>query len=314
MTEQLAVLPRLLTGLSEDELTVPLLYLSSVDAGWEGVVAEAFYEPSQLEGWVAPVLSDISLILFRGGAMRIEHRPPNGDWKAYSVRQGDLSLRPAAGTTYEVRWNRISSAPAQTFHVHLSNEVFARTAQEVTGYDPTRLSLVARTGFQDPLMAQIGLALWRELELGTPAGRLYAQSAAQILAVHLLRHYTSAGSAIREPSGRLTQQQMARITDFVQAHLSQNISLDVMAQQVGFSPYHFARLFRRTMGESPHQFVLRQRIERALRLLDDAHVSLAEVAIASGFTDQSHFTQNFKRQLGLTPRAYRRDRALRADM
>ncbi|MGZ6392203.1 MAG: AraC family transcriptional regulator, partial [Ktedonobacterales bacterium] len=269
MTEQLAVSRRVSMKSPGDELTVPLLYLSSADAGWEGLVAEAFYEPVQLEGWVTPVRTGISLVQFRGGAMRIEQRSPNGAWEAYSARQGDLSLRPGVGTTYEVRWKSISSAPTRTLHLHLSDDVVARTAEEVAGYDPAQLTLVERAGFRDPLLEQIGLALWGELEQEAPAGQLYAQSAAQMLAVHLLRHYTAEGRVIREPPGRLMPQQMRRVTDFVQGHLNQNLTLDVLAQQVGFSAYYFARLFRRTTGESPHQFVLRRRTERALRLLED---------------------------------------------
>ncbi len=94
------------------------------------------------------------------------------------------------------------------------------------------------------------------------------------------------------------------------AHLSQDLSLDVLAQQVGFSPYHFARLFRQTMGESPHQFVLRQRIQRAQHLLKEADVPLAHIALECGFANQSHLSLVFKRHLGLTPRAYRQDRQI----
>jgi AraC family transcriptional regulator len=86
-----------------------------------------------------------------------------------------------------------------------------------------------------------------------------------------------------------------------------------LAQQTGFSPYHFARLFRQTTGESPHQFVLRLRIERAQQLLEKMDVPLSHIALESGFTDQSHLTQAFKRHLGQTPHAYRRDRSINAD-
>jgi len=290
----------------------PLLYLSSSDAGWEGLVAQAFHEPMELEGWMTPALPDISLILFSGGAMRLEQRRAHGLWTARSIRQGDLILRPGAGTPYEVRWKGLSSAPTRTLHVRLSKDLLSRMAEEA-GYDPTRLSLVARSGFQDPLLAQVGFALWRELEQRSPAGKLYAHAAAQLLAIHLLRHYTSVGGASEEPSRGLTRQQMKRVLDVVQDQLSQDLSLDALARQIGFSPYHFARLFRQTTGQSPHQFVLRQRIERAQRLLAEGSMPLAHVAVESGFADQSHLTRAFKRQLGLTPRAYRQDRSTRAD-
>ncbi len=287
----------------------PLLYLSSVDAGWEGLVAEAFYEPNELEGWMTTARSDIALILFTGGAMHVEQRYAHGPWKAFSLHQGDLVLSPV-GVPYELRKKGLSRQPMQTLHLYLSKDLVVRTAEEVAGLDPTRLELVERSGFQDPLLAQIGFALWRELEQRAPAGKVYAQTAAQMLAIHLLRHYTVGGDTFKEPKPGLTDQQMRRVVDFVQAHLDQNLSLEALAEQTGFSPYHFARLFRHTTGASPHQFVLRHRVERAQLLLKEREVSLAQVATACGFADQSHLTQVFKRHFGLTPRAYRQDRSI----
>jgi AraC family transcriptional regulator len=283
-------------------LTTPLLYLSSEEAGWEDLVVQAFHEPMELEGWVRPATPDITLILFTGGTMRLEQRHMHGPWKTLYLHQGDLILRP--GTPYEVRWMSLSSVLTQTLHVRLSKDLLARTAQEVAGGDPACFSVEEHTVFQDPLLRQIGLALWRELEQPTPAVKLYTQTAAQLLAMHLLRSST-AGGATQESSQGLNWQQMRRIMDFVQDHLDQDLSLEALAQQVGFSPYHFARLFRHTTGESPHQFVLRQRIERAQRLLDTSEMPLIHVARVCGFANQSHLTQTFKRHLGLTPRTYR---------
>jgi len=311
MTEQLTVSQGTSMRAPKNKLATPLLYLSSAEAGWEGLVAQAFHEPGELEGWIATAMPDISLILFTGGAMRMERRYANGPWKAQDLRQGDLILRPGGGMPYELRWKGLSCEPTQTLHLHLSKDLVSRTAEEVAGYDSTRLSLIAHSGFQDPLLTQIGIALWRELEQSSPAGKLYAQTAAQMLAIHLLRHYTSVGGAIKEPPQGLkglTQQQMRRLTDFIQVHLSQDLSLEVLAQQTGFSSYHFARLFRQTTGESPHHFVLRQRIERAQRLLKETDVPLAHIAVESGFANQSHLTRVFKQQRGFTPRAYRQER------
>ena len=313
MTEQVAVSQETSMSALQNQPASPLLYLSSAEAGWEGLLAQAFHEPMELEGWLTTPLPDISLVLFAGGAMRLEQRPAHGAWNGQYFRQGDLILRPGGGPPYEVRWKSLTAAPTQTLHLHLSQDLLARTAEEVAGCDSARLALMGRSGFQDPLLTQIGFALWRELEQRAPAGKLYAQTAAQMLAVHLLRHYTAGGAAIKEPAHGLTQQQMSRVIDFVQAHLSQDLSLEALAQQTGFSPYHFARLFRQMTGESPHHFVLRQRIERARRLLQASKMPLASIAVESGFANQSHFTQVFKRQLGLTPRAYRRDRAISAD-
>ena len=217
----------------------------------------------------------------------------------------DLMLFPDVSVPSELRWKGLTSEPTQTLHLHLSKTLLARTAEELADYDPARLALIGRSGFQDPLLTQIGLAIWRELEQPTPAGKLYAQTAAQMLAVHLLQHYTCAPIHIKERSQGLTRQQVQRVTDFIQAHLGQDLTLEALAQQAGFSSFHFARLFRQTMGESPHQFVLRQRVERAQHLLKETDAPLAHIALESGFANQSHLTRIFKRYLGLTPRGYR---------
>jgi AraC family transcriptional regulator len=288
-----------------EPLAAPLLYLSSQEAGWEGLRASAFYEPAELEDWTVSAMPDTTLMLLAGGAVHMERRWEHGPWKGGIVHAQDLILTPGSNESREMRWKGLSCAPMQTLVLQLNHELFSRTAQEVADVDPARLTLIAHAGLHDPLLTQIGLALWRELEQQAPSGKLYAQTAAQMIAVHLLRHYSSTEVGVQERSQSLTRRQVQGVTDFVLAHLSQDISLEALAQQIGFSPYYFARLFRQTTGESPYQFVLRQRIEKACHLLKTTDMPLTHIAIESGFANQSHFTRIFKRYLSLTPRVYR---------
>lgn len=308
MTEQSPALQQTPIEEGKKVLTMPHLYLSSTDVGWKGLVAQAFHEPDELESGIIIPAPDTSLVLFAGGVMRMEQRQDHSSWNSRDLRHGHLMLSPGGGTPFELRWRAISGEPVRTLHLHLSKDLIARTAEEVADHDPARLTLEGNLGFQDPLLTQIGFALWRELEQHAPAGELYAQTAAQMLAVHLLRHYTSIEKAFKEPAHGLTTKQMKRVTDFIQAHLDQDLSLEALAQQAGFSSYHFARLFRQTTGESPHQFVLRRRVERAQQLLKETTAPLAQIALESGFANQSHLTRAFKQQYSLTPRAYRQDR------
>jgi len=293
----------------QDDLLVPQRYLSSVDAGWKGLVAEAFREPRELEHWIVPATTDASIILFTGGGMRLEQRHANGGWKPVCVRHQDLVLYPG-GASREMRWTSLSTMPTRTLHLKLSRSLLARTAEEFSHRDRAPLSLMPRSGFQDPLLTQIGLALWHELEQHTPTGSLYAETAAHMLAVHLLRYHSTLGDSLREPTQGLTQKQLQRVIDRIRDQLGEDLSLETLAQEAGFSPYHFARLFRQATGESPHKFVLRQRVERARQLLKETDAPLAQVALESGFANQSHLTQAFKRHLGLTPRMYRQDRSI----
>src|SRR5438045_3913282 len=150
MKEPLIVSPQTSASVLGDTLTSPLLYLSSEEAGWEDLVVQAFHEPSEFEGWMTPDVPEIVLMLFVGGALRLERRHLHGPWQALSLHHGDLILRPR--TCYEVHWKSLSSVPSQTLYVHLSQDLLARTAQEVAGYDPTRLSVEEHAGFQDPLL------------------------------------------------------------------------------------------------------------------------------------------------------------------
>jgi AraC family transcriptional regulator len=302
-----------------DTIETPLLYLSSRHAGWEGLVADAFYEPNQLQGWIPKPTPDITLILFAGGPLRMDAHFENGPWTTLVMHEGEFALRPSMVAPCEICWKSISSIPTRTLHVHLNKHLLLRTAEELASYDParlylteelasydpTQLSLSRRSGFQDALLKQIGFALWRELEQSAPAGKLYAQTAAQMLAVHLLRYYISAPIRTNDVSQALTERQVKRVRDFVMADLRQDLSLEALAEQVSLSPYHFARSFRQTTGESPHQFVLSRRIEKAQYLLKETQASLAFVALESGFANQSHLTHIFKRHLGLTPKTYR---------
>src|SRR5260221_7592750 len=106
---------------------------------------------------------------------------------------------------YDIRWRSLSAIPTQTLRLHLCRELVARVAEQVADTDLASLHLVPHVGFQDPLLTQIALALWRELKEPAPPGNLYAYTPAQLLAVHLVRDYTlgspRAPAADPTPSG-----------------------------------------------------------------------------------------------------------------
>jgi AraC family transcriptional regulator len=279
--------------------------LSSRKAGWEGVMVQTYHEPPEVEELTLPTTPDIFLVLVTGGALQVECRDLHGPWRRYQIGEGDWFLMPGDGAPYIMCWKKLADDPIHTLHLHVKSDLFSQAAQQLADHDLARLTLVDRSGFQDPLLAHIGYTLQHELSQPAPAGKLYAETAAQMLAVHLLRYYTTTGASIQEYTQRLSRQQLQHVIEFVLAHLDQDLSLENLARQIGFSAYHFARLFRETTGESPHQFVLRKRIEVACRLLKETGMPLSQVALAAGFPNQSYFTQVFKDRIGSTPRRYR---------
>lgn len=97
-----------------------------------------------------------------------------------------------------------------------------------------------------------------------------------------------------------------RICEYVDSHLRENISLNVLAGIAQLSVHHFARAFRQSVGVPPHTFIVRRRVERAQQLMRSTHLSLSEIALAVGFTDQSHLSRHFRRLTGNSPGLARR--------
>jgi len=95
------------------------------------------------------------------------------------------------------------------------------------------------------------------------------------------------------------------ITELVHAKMEDELTLLEMAQSVELSPAHFSRMFRKSTGETPHQFVLRNRIERAKEILRVPEARVLDVAVACGFKTQQHFARVFRHVCGVSPREYR---------
>jgi AraC family transcriptional regulator len=111
--------------------------------------------------------------------------------------------------------------------------------------------------------------------------------------------------AARAKLGTLPLSRLRRVTEHIQEHLDQDLTLARLGAVVYMSPYHFARLFQRSTGVPPHQFVVRTRIDRAVTLLAARELSIARISRAVGFRTASHFSTVFRRVTGVTPRAYR---------
>lgn len=283
-------------------------YRTSTQVGWDGLYAAAYHVPRVVEIEQAPAMSDLTLVVYRGGPMHVERRQAHDSWQGGDLYHGDLVLSWGPSPAYESRLWSLSAVPTQILNLVLNREMVGRVAETLLGIELAGLDLVNQVGIRDPLLTQVVLALWGELDQPAPAGNLYAHSAAQLLAAHLLRHYGGRRARLRAvpPSQGLTERQVQHLREFIREHLSEPLTLEALAQQVGFSSSYFARVFRQALSASPHQFVLRARLEHAQQLLEQTDLPLAQVAAACGFAHQSHLTQVFNKQVGCTPRAYRR--------
>ena len=142
---------------------------------------------------------------------------------------------------------------------------------------------------------------------GFPSGQLFVDSVEQAMAVALVNGHAVRHRPVQIYRGGLGSTRLRRIKELVHAKIEDDLSLDEMAQSVGLSTAHFARMFRKSTGQTPHQFVLRQRLERARAMLRAADSRVLDVAVACGFKTQQHFAQVFRDVWGVSPTEYRQD-------
>jgi AraC family transcriptional regulator len=181
------------------------------------------------------------------------------------------------------------------------------------GLPADRIAFVTSDSVTDAAIANYAETFRAELAADAPNGLLYAETLTIGLALHLLANYGVAKPKVPAPRGKLTSFQLRSVVDFIRSQLDTDVSLIALAECARISPFHFARLFRATLGLPPHQFVLRLRLQRATRLITAGQLTLAQIAIECGFHDQPHFTRAFNRVFRMTPAKYRRTRSPLAD-
>jgi AraC-like DNA-binding protein len=101
--------------------------------------------------------------------------------------------------------------------------------------------------------------------------------------------------------GGLPPQVARRIRDYIDARTNENVTLEAMAELAGLSVFHFARAFRQSFGLPPHSYLLHRRIAHARRLLEQTELPVSEIALSTGFSDQSHLAKHFRRLTGMAP-------------
>jgi len=159
----------------------------------------------------------------------------------------------------------------------------------------------------DARVGALVAAVNAERVAGFPSGRLFLDSVEQALAVALVNGYAVGQRCLQTHRGGLGSARLRRIKELVHAKIEDDLTLCEMAQSVELSIAYFSRMFRKSTGESPHQFLLRQRVERAKEMLRSADVRVMDVAVACGFKSQQHFAQVFRHLCGASPTEYRQE-------
>jgi AraC family transcriptional regulator len=275
--------------------------LSSRKMNWNGILVEQCQSPASTYEVELPALSDHWLSLHLGNSTSLIQK--RGDRRHESIlHEGDNLFIPAGQPSY---WcqdkSGISCSP---LFICLKPELIQQVA-EASDMDSNRFEFMHCFGQQDSQLHQIGMLLFAELRSGGMMGQLYVESLTQVLAIHLLRNFSTLIKPIALSNSRFTRNQLQQAIDYIHTYLNRDLSLTELASVVNISPTYFASLFKQEMGISPHQYVIQQRVERAKVMLMKTDLAIADIALQVGFSSQSHLTQQFKRVTGMTPKQIR---------
>jgi AraC family transcriptional regulator len=270
--------------------------------GWKGLPIRVgeFGLQGRLEGLVA---ADDALLVWSGGKSEVQlaAKTPEGNSRHRFIRYGGMiDLLPKGLVFDEVLWTGQASTCVS---VALEADTIERMLGEKAAFQPDRL----RLALNDPHVVDLVQRLREQAHLNEPWGTMYVEALSLTVASYIYGRYGS-GIEVRVAPRTLSPSQAGLLVEFIEEHLAEAVSLMDLSALIGYSPDHFARLFKAKFGRPPHKYILERRIERAKALLADHRRSIADVAISCGFASQQHLNTAFKAQAGVSPGVYRKSR------
>jgi AraC family transcriptional regulator len=263
---------------------------------WNGASAELFEMHADDRSLVElpPDRVRLLIVLKEVGGRAELHTSPSQETRSKYLGPNHISLLPESVRA----WRRVERMGyCRYLLIHFDTDRLANGKIERPEFEP-------RLMFSNPTIWRYGQLIAEECARPGALSDAYGESLSLTLFLALVRLN---GETEREPcQSRLTPWRLRKVTDFMRANLAETLQLSQLAEISGLSPSHFGRAFKRSTGLPPHRWHLKQRIEHACVMLADASASLADVAYATGFADQSHFTRVFSRMIGMTPGAWRR--------
>lgn len=246
-----------------------------------------------------PAMQGHVIIAYHGEPHDIVWRTGGKERLAGTTRPGTITIIPEG---HEGRWD--IAGPIGVSHVFLPDERLVTCAEQFNGGRP--VELLGRVGFEDPVAARLMDLLGHDAVMAAdPAARLFVEQATDLLVTQLVRGHSSFGAIAAPARAGLAAWQVRKVTSYMREHVEQPIGLDVLANLVGLSRFHFCTAFRKATGTTPHAWLVNLRMARARQLLADPALAVTDVALAVGYETPSAFTASFRKITGVTPRAFR---------
>jgi AraC family transcriptional regulator len=271
---------------------------SSRNQGWENILVEQFQHPAG-EGNLH--FCDEHVICLSLAPRPVQLLQIQGD-KSYTglYGKGDFSITPAEAPFF-ARWE----SDDRLLQIRIPSQFIQQVARETLEVNPDRLEVLPKFHTRDPQLEAIAMMLLTELQQDNLGSKLYIDSLANILAVHLLRQYSASKPSLAVYKGGLPQHQLIQVLDYINEHLDRDIKLTDLAALLDMSQFHFSHQFKQAIGTSPYQYLLQQRVERAKQLLKQTEQSIMDIALDCGFNSHSHLSKQFRQLTGITPKTYR---------
>lgn len=272
--------------------------ITSYHTKWEGLRLDIHQQPAHETPEHSTQQHVISISL-KPELVKAE-RVFDGRFQHENIVKGDVAIIPAH-THHISRWQ----SEADFLILSLEPTFFTRMAIEAGNLQ--KIEIKPRFAAPDPLIQQIGLVLKSELEADSQDSRIYIESLTTTLCIHLLKHYcvTSETNLYYPKDKGLSHWKLRQAISYIQENLDKDLTLLEISREVGMSMYHFSRQFKQSTGSAPHQYIMNCRIERAKKLLTRTNTTIDQICEQVGFQSQSHFTNVFRKLIGITPRAYR---------
>ena len=198
--------------------------------------------------------------------------------------------------------------PLSFVHLYCTQQHLRHIGEQIWDRSPAELSLVETSFQRDDKVTALYRHFLLSYDWQDNANQLALSSASSLLLIHLIQHYSQVKWRLPTVTGGLSPYVLRNVCDYIDAHLAEPLTLTVLAQQAALSEYHFARMFAITMSIPPHHYVMQRRLQRAKQLLTKSQFSMTDIAYQCGFSSASHLSQRIKRDIGITPTAFRQQR------
>ncbi len=213
-------------------------------------------------------------------------------------RAGDVHLIPE-GLDVHVAWRNLAAVQTSVM-VEFDARIFQTYTPELATGRFMRGHLRPENYAQRPVIAHLMEVLAAEIDPATRRGRLYAEAAIRLLALEIAGSVWTAAPGPADRA-RTADARVARAIDFIEAHFARDISIVEIAAAAGLSPSQLTRVFHKATGQPPHAYVIGRRLDEAIQLLRTTDLPIVQIALATGFADQSHLTRAMRARRGRTP-------------